>query len=394
MPDRTEATLARVLIVDTDHTSAALYQKHLEKHGYRADTAGPKDMLAAIARVNPQLVLCDIESADAKGANLPGQVFNVRPDVLCIAMAKRPDHRSTNMPMREGACDFIDKSKGLEALIPAIEACFKRREIWRLADTNLDMLKNAKHASEDANRIKVEFLAKISHELRTPLNAIIGFSELMIRDVLGPLGNEHYRTYVGDIHASGRHLLDIINDILDFAKAEAGQLLLHESDADVQQVIVGIERLMGPRARDAGITLAFHAPADLPLLWCDERKVKQMLLNLVTNAVKFTPSGGTIDVEAGAGADGFFLEVRDSGVGIPEQDLQRVLEPFVQADTTLSRRQEGTGLGLALVKAMIELHGGTLKLDSELGRGTQVRLSFPKERLSNMRDGNFKRESA
>src|SRR6185295_6297797 len=131
-----------------------------------------------------------------------------------------------------------------------------------------------------------------------------------------------------------------------------------------------------------------------PLLWCDERKVKQMLLNLVTNAVKFTPSGGTIDVEAGAGADGFFLEVRDSGVGIPEQDLQRVLEPFVQADTTLSRRQEGTGLGLALVKAMIELHGGTLKLDSELGRGTQVRLSFPKERLSNMRDGNFKRESA
>jgi signal transduction histidine kinase len=394
MPDKIETALTRVLIVDGDLACAAQYQDHLQNHGYHVTIALPRDMLEAISRVNPQVVLCDIENADARGANLPAQVFNVRPDVLCIAMAKRPDHRAPNTPMREGACDFIDKSKGIAELIPAIESCFKKREMWRLADSSADVLKSAKNASEDANRAKVEFLAKISHELRTPLNAIIGFSELMIRDVLGPLGNEQYRSYVGDIHSSGRHLLDIINDILDFAKAEAGQLLLYESDADVIQVIIGIERLMGPRARDAGITLSLHVPEELPLLWCDERKVKQMLLNLVTNAVKFTPAGGTIDVEAGVAADGFFLEVSDSGVGIPEHDLARVLEPFVQSDTTLSRRQEGTGLGLALVKAMIEIHGGTLKLDSELGKGTVVRLTFPKERVSNARDGNPKRESA
>src|SRR6185503_5035266 len=183
-------------------------------------------------------------------------------------------------------------------------------------------------------------------------------------------------------------------DILDFAKAEAGQLLLYESDVDVEQVIIGIERLLGPRARDSGIALAIHVPHNLPLLWCDERKLKQMLLNLVTNAVKFTPGGGTIEIEASAASEGFFVEVRDTGVGIPEQDLVRVLQPFVQADTTLSRRQEGTGLGLALVKAMVEIHGGSLKLDSELGKGTNVRLSFPKERVSNTRELGEERHSA
>src|SRR6185503_3369471 len=240
MQDKAQTGLARVLIVDTDRDSAVLYSEHLEASGYRTSAAAPKDMLDAMSRFNPHLVLCDIEGEEAKVANLPAQVFNARPDVLCIAMANRPDHRSANMPLRDGACDFIDKSKGIEALVPAIAACFKKRELWRLADSGLGVLKNAQSAGEDASRAKVEFLAKVSHELRTPLNAIIGFSELMIRDVLGPLGNEQYRSYVSDIHASGRHLLDIINDILDFAKAEAGQLLLYESDVDVEQVIIGI----------------------------------------------------------------------------------------------------------------------------------------------------------
>src|SRR6266850_6315324 len=277
MQDKLENHPRNVLIVDGNRECAEGYARHLESRGYKTAIARPKEMLDALARFNATVVLCDIEGPDAKGANLPGLLFNARPDVLCIAMAKRPDHRAPNMPLREGACDFIDKSKGIEALIPTIESCFKKRELWRLADTSFDVLKSAKDASEDANRAKVEFLAKISHELRTPLNAIIGFSELMIHDVLGPLGNEQYRTYLEDIHSSGRHLLDIINDILDFAKAEAGQLLLHESDADVHQVIAGIERLLGPRARDAGITLTVHVPDDLPLLWCDERKIKQML---------------------------------------------------------------------------------------------------------------------
>jgi len=217
------------------------------------------------------------------------------------------------------------------------------------------------------------------------LNAIIGFSELMMRDKRG-LPSEHHRSYISDIHSSGRHLLDIINDILDFAKAEAGQMVLFESNVDVQQVAQGIERLLGPRARDAGITLLIRIPADLPLVWCDERKLKQMLLNLANNAVKFTPSGGVVEISARLEPDGFVIGVRDSGIGISRDDLARVLEPFVQAETTLSRRQEGTGLGLALVKSMIEIHGGRLRLESTLGNGTSAELVFPADRISASRE--------
>jgi signal transduction histidine kinase len=210
-----------------------------------------------------------------------------------------------------------------------------------------------------------------------------------MRDVLGPLGNEKYRSYIEDIHMSGRHLLDVINDILDFAKAEAGKLLLQESEVDVSEVVTSLNRLIGPRARDAGIELNDNVPAKLPRLYCDERKLKQMLLNLLTNAVKFTRPGGHIDISAGEGPEGFVCVIKDSGIGIAHADLERVLEPFVQADTTLGRRQEGTGLGLPLVKAMIEIHGGRIELESVLEKGTTARLIFPAARIGRREEEEF-----
>jgi signal transduction histidine kinase len=366
-----------VLIVDADRDCAAKFAEHLRTHGYAAATTTPDEMFSSLQDFDASVVLCDIEGKGAAGANLPGKLIDARPDLLCVAMAKRPD-------MRQGG-HFIDKSKGVAALVPTIEDCLKKRELMRLADGGYDLFKHAETATKEASRIKVEFLAKISHELRTPLNAIIGFSELMMRDTRG-LPNEQYRSYISDIHTSGRHLLDIINDILDFAKAEAGQLVLLESNVDIQQVASAIERLLGPRARDAGINLKIDIPSELPLLWCDERKLKQMLLNLVNNAVKFTPSGGTVEIGAALRPEGFVLAVRDSGIGIAEADLERVLQPFVQADTTLNRRQEGTGLGLSLVKSMIEIHGGTLRLESAVGSGTSAELVFPPERISAARD--------
>jgi signal transduction histidine kinase len=377
MQDNAASSRQAVLIVDSDRACAARFADHLKAHGYEAATATPEDMFTALERFNPSVVLCDIEGEGAAGANLPGQLMEVRPDLVCIAMAMRPDLRQRG--------DFIDKSKGIDALVPTIEESLKKRELLRLADGGYELFKDAENATKEASRIKVEFLAKISHELRTPLNAIIGFSELMMRDTRG-LSNEQYRSYISDIHSSGRHLLDIINDILDFAKAEAGQLVLLESNVDVHQVAQTIERLSGPRARDAGIDLKIHMPADLPLLWCDERKLKQMLLNLVNNAVKFTPAGGVVEITATLRAEGYILAVRDSGIGIAEADLHRVMQPFVQAETTLNRRQEGTGLGLALVKSMIEIHGGSLKLESALGSGTSAELVFPSERISAARE--------
>jgi signal transduction histidine kinase len=203
----------------------------------------------------------------------------------------------------------------------------------------------------------------------------------MLREVLGQLGNEQYRTYVADIHASGTHLLQIINDILDLSKAESGKLELYEDVFDLRETIRAVAQLTSTRICDAGLSNSTQLPVDLPLLRADERKTKQVLLNLVTNALKFTPPGGNIDIAGRYDRRaGLVLTVADSGIGIAVEDIVRVLEPFVQVDSSLSRQHQGTGLGLPLVKAIMELHGGSVALESTVGVGTRVTITFPPER--------------
>jgi PAS domain S-box-containing protein len=240
----------------------------------------------------------------------------------------------------------------------------------------------AKEAAEIANRSKSEFLANISHELRTPLNAIIGFSEIMREEIFGPLGSPQYREYIGDVLDSAHHLLEVINDILDIAKAEAGKLDLSEDDVEIAQVTQSAIRLVQERAQRGGITIRTDLPPELPLLYADERKLKQVLLNLVTNAVKFTPSGGTIEIAAGIGEDGdFLMTIRDTGIGIAAENVTTALAPFGQVDAKLNRKYEGTGLGLPLSVAMIHLHQGSLSIASEVGQGTTVTIRLPAERV-------------
>ena len=234
--------------------------------------------------------------------------------------------------------------------------------------------------AEAANQAKSEFLANMSHELRTPLNAINGFSEVMLGEMYGPLGDARYRDYARDILGSGQHLLALINDILDMSKIEAGKMNLRFEPVALEEVAGDAVRLMRNPAETAGLQLALDLP-DLPEVEADYRAVKQVLLNLLSNAVKFTPRGGQVQVHAdrrgGPLGERVRISVSDTGIGITAEDLSRLTRPFEQVETQHAKTQQGTGLGLALTKSLVEMHGGLLDIRSTPGHGTTVSFTLP-----------------
>lgn len=252
----------------------------------------------------------------------------------------------------------------------------------KIIEAKNEDLKELLVEADKANRSKNEFLATMSHELRTPLNAIIGFSDILRKQSFGPLGHARYAEYIQDINASGSHLLAIINDILDLAKAEAGKLQLREDETDLVQCLQNCVQMCRGRADDGGVQLNlwFAQPEIYALV--DERLLLQLMLNLISNAIKFTPSGGSIQINLQANwRDGILIDVIDTGIGIPKQDIERVLRPFEQVENTFSRQHGGTGLGLPFAKKLAELHGGTITIDSEIDSGTHIVVSLPAERL-------------
>jgi signal transduction histidine kinase len=245
-----------------------------------------------------------------------------------------------------------------------------------------DALREAKDAAETANKLKSEILATMSHELRTPLNAIIGFSDMIRRETFGPVSERRYLDYAGDIHDSGTHLLSLINDILDVSKAAAGQIELVEDIVDVKELFDSSLRLVRVRAEESNVELVVGPAAHLPKLRVDERRLKQVLLNLLSNAIKFTPPGGRVSLDARVTERGdLLIRVADTGIGIAPSDIPKALSPFGQIESTFARRYPGTGLGLPLSKALIELHGGELHLESDAGKGTTVIATLPAARV-------------
>ena len=242
---------------------------------------------------------------------------------------------------------------------------------------NEEKLRAAREEAERSNRMRSAFFSNMSHELRTPLNAVIGFADLMRHETLGPLGLPKYREYAEDIHASGEHLLGIINDILDFAKLEAGALALHQEVVVLGTLVANSCRLMATKAEQKGIDLSFTVADEGPDALGDPIRIKQVLLNLLSNAIKFTPAGGKVKMTAGAAADGSpAISVADTGIGIAPEDLAKVIEPFGQVDNARNREGDGTGLGLPLSHRLMEMQGGALEITSHLGIGTTVTARF------------------
>ena len=252
----------------------------------------------------------------------------------------------------------------------------KRRAEEAAAQANSLLLE-----AESANRAKTEFLANMSHELRTPLNAIVGFSEMIIRKEMGEI-SEKYVEYAQDILRSALHLSEVIGDILDLSRIEVGRYELNEIEIDLGKLIHSIVRMVEYRAKEAGVSVRTSVPQDVPRLFADERSIRQILINTVDNAIKFSNAGGVVVINVRPKADGSLtLEIVDTGVGIPDQDLERILKPFEQVHAALSRPHQGCGLGLPIVKSLADLHGCSTHILSQVGLGTCVRIGFPAERV-------------
>jgi two-component system cell cycle sensor histidine kinase PleC len=240
----------------------------------------------------------------------------------------------------------------------------------------------ARRRAETANIAKSRFLAQMSHELRTPLNAILGFSEVMKSEVFGPHAVPTYKEYAADIHNSGVHLLNLINEILDLSRIEAGRYELNEEAVALAQIVEDCHHLLKLRARNRAITINEAFEPDLPRLWADERAVRQIGLNLLSNAIKFTPQGGEVWLKVGwTAAGGQYMSVKDNGPGIPDDEIPIVLASFGQGTNAIKSAEQGTGLGLPIAKNLIDLHGGTFTLKSKLREGTEVIVTFPPERV-------------
>jgi len=376
-----EVEKASILIVDDDDIVREIMRAELEADGFAVSEAADGVEACQSCWANlPDLVIADVVMPRMDGFTLCRELRAnpVSQFVPILQATGLDDVASIENAYKAGATDFIGKPLKWPILKHRVRYVLRSARAFDALRRSQETLLAAKDAAEAANRAKSEFLANMSHELRTPLNAIIGFSTIMREGLYGQL-NEKYAEYVGMVCDSGTHLLAIINDILDLAKAESDRIELREEDIDIARVVSLSSTIVREMADKAGVDYDVTLADVLPHVRADSGRLRQILINLLGNAVKFTPSGGRVSLSAQATPDGGLqFCIADTGIGIARDKIEVAMSPFGQVDSRLARRFEGTGLGLPLTKRLVELHGGTFNLSSEPGRGTIVTVRLPK----------------
>ena len=376
---REQHNLSSILIVDDDEIARMIMQAELQAAGFTVyEAVDGVEACEKFGAAQPDLVITD--------------VIMPRMDGFALCRALRADPLSQFVPIllatglddiasiegayQAGATDFICKPLNWNVLKHRVRYMLRSSRAFEELRRNQEVLRAAKEAAEAANRTKSEFLANMSHELRTPLNAIIGFSTVMSNGTYGWLAPK-YLEYANIVRDSGNHLLNIINDILDLAKAESNTLTLREEDVDIDIIVSQASALLRDMATKAQVRFDVNVSDGLPQLRSDPVRLQQILLNLLGNAIKFTPAGGWVQLFVELGAkDCVQFRVVDTGIGIPKEKIELAMAPFGQVDSGLARRYEGTGLGLPLTKRLVEIQGGTIDLQSEPGQGTTVVVKF------------------
>jgi len=375
---------ASILVVDDDPVVRSLMRATLERDGFTVIEAGDGvEGFRLYAEHRPDLLLVDLVMPHRDGYELC-RVLRSRPEsvyVPIVVATSLDDLPSIARAYDAGATDFIPKPLNWLVLNHRVRYILRASRALEEVRRNQERLIAAKEAAEAANRAKSEFLANMSHELRTPLNAIIGFSGMMSDRMFGPLG-EKYVEYANIIGDSGRHLLAIITDILDVAKADAERLLLAEERVEIGEVVELGSKIVEDMARRAQIEFISEVAKPLPPMMADPAKLTQILVNLLSNAVKFTPPGGKVRLKVERRVHrGITFRVEDTGIGMSAEQIPIAMAPFGQISNSMTRQHDGVGLGLPLTKRLVELHGGTIEIDSEPGKGTIASVYLPEERL-------------
>ena len=373
-----------ILVIDDDVPRLKTLSAGLQDMGHKVTTAAiGREALALLRRQPFNIVITDIKLPDISGREILEATKEINPEVAVIMLTDRANLETAVSSIDEGAYAYILQPEAMNELKTMINNALREQELLiknrKLVDSlqrSNKSLAETNRALEQASHAKSDFMAKMSHELRTPLNVIIGFAELMLDQVPGEI-NDEQRQCLDDVLDSGQHLLGLINDILDLSKIEAGKVELRLTDIVLPDVVESLRSAMMPILDARKQSLDVELEEGLPLVYADKARLRQVLLNLLSNSTKFTPDGGKLKIEAVRDGDWCQVSVVDNGVGIKEEDWERIFDPFYQVDSSMPKREEGTGLGLALVKQIVEQHGGRVWVASEYGKGSRFTFTLP-----------------